>query len=206
MKYGKIKFGIFVGIFLFSTSIPAFLQAEEPGKLIVETINRGLTILQDPSLKEEQKAQERRERLWEEISPIFDFEEMSKRALGMHWRKRSPAEKSEFVELFTILLKNTYIGETDTYSGEKIVYLKEEQDNHHATVQTKFITSKGTEVSVDYRLLNNEKKWGIYDVIIEGVSLVNNYRSQFNDFLIKSPYEALVQRIKEKNKEGISTK
>lgn len=183
---------------IFVSCTPSLLRAEEPGKLLMETIDKGLTVLKDPSLKGEDKALERRQRLWNEISPIFSFEEMSKRALGQHWKKRTPEEKKEFVELFTNILKDSYIGKTDTYSGEKIVLLGEKKEDIYANVQTKLITNKGTEALVDYRMLNNQGKWKIYDVIIEGVSLVNNYRSQFNNILMKSSFEELVQKIKEK--------
>lgn len=188
---------IFVGVF-FLTALSGYVFAGEPQKIVTETIDKGLAVLKEPSLQGDDKAEERRKRLWAEISPIFHFEEMSKRALGQHWKKRSPEEKKEFVELFTAILKDTYIGKTDTYSGEKIVILKEKFDDKYADVQSKFITTKGTEIAVDYRLLVNQGKWMIYDVVIEGVSIVNNYRSQFNNILIKSPYKDLVQMMKEK--------
>lgn len=174
------------------------LWAGEPAKLLMETIEKGLAVLNDPSLKGNEKIPERRERLWREISPIFNFEEMSKRALGLHWKSRTPDEKTEFVELFTNIMKEAYIGKTDTYSGEKIVFINERIDKNYATVQTKLITNTGTEIAVEYHMHNNPGKWSIYDVNIEGVSLVNNYRSQFNNILIKSSYKELVQKIKEK--------
>ena len=211
MKCRKIIFEIPVIAFLLvfmSNLLPAKMigglanslgeLAEEPGKLIMETVGRGVTILKDPSLKGNEKIQERRQRLWEELSPVFNFEEMSKRALGRHWEKRTPVEKKEFVELFTSIIKDTYIGETDVYSDEKFVYLRERQDNNYAKVQTKFITNTGTEISIDYSLINQHGKWSIYDVVIEGVSLVTNYRSQFYSILAKSSYEKLVQLLKEK--------
>lgn len=200
MKCRKVLPPIFFGIFL-SISIATFLIAGErgePGKLLMNTIDSGLTILKNPSLQGEEKIQERKQRLWNEISPIFNFEEMSKRTLGQHWKKRSPEEKKEFVELFTVILKDSYIGKTDTYSGEKIVYITEKQANKYSTVQTKFVTKNNTEILIDYRLINNQGKWKIYDVIIEGVSLINNYRSQFNAILLKSSYGELIQKIKEK--------
>jgi phospholipid transport system substrate-binding protein len=178
--------------------ISPLLWAGEPGKLLMETIDKGFAILKDPSLKGVEKVQERRQKLWKEISPIFNFEEMSKRALGLHWKSRTPEEKKEFVELFTNIMKDAYIGKTDTYSGEKVVIVSEKQDKKYATVQTKIITNKGTEISVDYNMLNNPGGCTIYDVIIEGVSLVNNYRSQFNNILIKSSYKELIQKIKAK--------
>ena len=206
MKYRKITSAICIGVFSL-TCMPPLLWAGEPGKLLMETIDKGFAILKDPSLKSDEKVQERRQMLWKEISPVFNFEEMSKRSLGQHWKSRTPEEKKEFVELFTNILKDAYIGKTDTYSGEKVVIISEKQDKNYATVQTKFITNTGTEISVDYNLHNNPGRWTIYDVIIEGVSLVNNYRSQFNNILIKSSYKELIQKIKAKqSKEETSTK
>lgn len=197
MNYRKITSALGIGILSLAVISP-LLWAGEPGKLLMETIDKGFAILKDPSLKGEEKTLERRQMLWKEISPIFNFDEMSKRALGQHWKSRTPEEKKEFVELFTNIMKDAYIGKTDTYSGEKVVIVSEKQDKNYATVQTKIITNKGTEVSVDYNMLNNPGKWTIYDVIIEGVSLVNNYRSQFNNILIKSSYKELIQKIKAK--------
>lgn len=185
--------------FVFGSSI---LFAGDPGKLVMDTIDKGLVVLKEPSLKGNDKVNERRQKLWETISPIFNFEEMSKRALGQHWKKRSDEEKKEFVGLFTNILKDAYIGKTDAYSGEKVILMKERVDKEYATVQTKFILNTGSELVVDYNMLNNSGEWKIYDVIIEGVSLVNNYRSQFNSILIKSTYNELVQRIKEKKANG----
>ena len=197
MNYRKITSALGIGMLSLAVISPR-LWAGEPGQLLMETIDKGFAILKDTSLKGEEKVQERRQMLWKEISPIFNFDEMSKRALGQHWKSRTPEEKKEFVELFTTIMKDAYIGKTDTYSGEKVVIVSEKQDKKYATVQTKIITNKGTEVSVDYNMLNNPGGWAIYDVIIEGVSLVNNYRSQFNNILIKSSYKELVQKIKAK--------
>ena len=206
MKYRKITSAICIGVFSL-TCMPPLLWAGELGKLLMETIDKGFAILKDPSLKGDEKVQERRQMLWKEISPVFNFEEMSKRSLGQHWKSRTPEEKKEFVELFTNILKDAYIGKTDTYSGEKVVIISEKQDKNYATVQTRFITNTGTEISVDYNMHNNPGRWTIYDVIIEGVSLVNNYRSQFNNILIKSSYKELIQKIKAKqSKEETSTK
>ncbi len=198
IKCRKIIFEISVVIIL-QTFTPAFLWSGEPGELIKEII------LKDSSLDITDKSQERKQKLWENISPFFNFEEMSKRALGKFWRKRAPEEKKEFVELFTKTLKDTYIRKTISCYGGKIVFLKENQDNRYFKVQTKFITRIGKKVSMDFFLLNKHGKWKIYDVIIEGVSLVNNYRSQFNNILLKSSYEELIQKIKQKQSKIHST-
>lgn len=201
-KKMKTALSTFVIFLLTLTSIPALLWAQEPGKVIMEAIDRGLVILKDPSLKGDEKLLERRQKLWQEISPVFHFEEMAKRALGQYWKSRSPEEKKEFTELFTNILKDAYIGKTDTYSGEKIIFIKEKQADKYANVQTKFVTNQGTEIFVDYYLFNDQGNWRVYDVVIEGVSLINNYRTQFNSILVKSSYRELVQKIKEKNANG----
>ncbi len=204
MKCRKIMSGVFVSIFLLAL-MPAFLWAGEPGDIVMKTIEGGLAVLKDPSLNGKEKLEERKQKLWAKISPLFHFEEMSKRALGKYWKERSDGEKEVFVELFTSILKTTYIGKTDTYTGEKIVYLRERQDDTRSKVQTKFITKTGQEISVNFSLLKNHGKWKIYDVIIEGVSLVNNYRSQFNSILLKSDWEVLVQKMQKKISKTTST-
>lgn len=199
MKYRRIKLSIVITTY-FLLSITTFLWAEEygePGRLIMNTVDKSLTILRNPSLQEEIHMQERRLRLWEAISPVFNFEEMSRRSLGQHWRMRSPEEREVFLELFTTILKDTYAGKLDTYTGEEIIYLSERQENNIATVRTRFIT-RNNEISVDYRLLNRQGEWTVYDVIIEGVSMVNNYRSQFNSILLRSSFNDLILRLKER--------
>lgn len=198
MRHKKAVFLIAGVIFLF-TSMFRLLQAGETGDLIVGTIDRGLNILKDPDLQGEDKLSQRKQRLWDEISPIFSFEEMSKRAMGRYWKDRSTEEKKEFVELFTNLLRDGYLGKTDSYSGEKIVYQREIQDDRHSKVQTTLFTKTGKEIAIDFHLLNLNGEWKIYDVIVEGVSLVNNYRSQFNSVLIKSSYEELIKMMRKKS-------
>src|SRR3972149_11513712 len=151
MNYKKITSAIGIGM-LSLAFISPLLWAGEPGKLLMETIDKGFAILKEPSLKGDEKVQERRQKLWEEVSPIFNFEEMSKRALGLHWKSRTPEEKKEFVELFTSIIKDAYIGKTDTYSGEKVVIISEKQDKTYAPVHPRFITDTGTEIWVDFNM------------------------------------------------------
>jgi phospholipid transport system substrate-binding protein len=198
MKFGKIIFGIFVGI-LFLLLSSSFMMAAEPRNLIMETLDRGLTILKDPSLNVSEKIQERRQKYFEELSPIIDFEEMSKRALAQHWDKRSPEEKREFVELFTELLLNNYIEKIYNCSREEIVCLGEKLKNNCSKVKIKFITNKGKRIKVKFCLLYKQGKWKIYDMIVKGMSLTNHYRRQFDSILVKSSYEKLFQKLKEKN-------
>ncbi|MBP1709774.1 MAG: toluene tolerance Ttg2 superfamily protein [Deltaproteobacteria bacterium] len=129
----------------------------------------------------------------------FDWAEMAKRSLGRFWKQRTPEEQSKFIGLFRDLLKNAYIGRIESYAHEKVVFEGEKSEGNYSVVTSKIIIpSKGTEVPVDYRLQNNGGNWMLYDVVIEGVSLVNNYRDQFNSILQGSSYEELVKRIQDK--------
>ena len=197
MKCGKIIFGIFAGI-LYLLLSSTCMMAAEPRNLIMETLDRGLTILKDPSLNVSEKIQERRQKYFEEISPIIDFEEMSKRALGEYWRERSDKEKKEFVELFTEFLLNNYIEKIYHCSREEIVCLGEKLKNNCSKVKIKFITNKGKKIKVNFCLLYKQGKWKVYDMILKRISLTNHYRRQFDSILVKSSYEKLFQKLKEK--------
>ena len=172
--------------------------AEVPGDQVRQTADKLLAILKYPQLKGESKESERRDKLKEVLYQRFDFTEMAKRSLGSEWRRRSPEEQKEFVKLFTDLLERAYLDQIESYNGEKFQYLTEREDNNYAQVDTKIIDNKGREFSVSYRLLNRNGDWKVYDVVIENVSLVNNYRSQFNRVLTTSSYEELVNRMRGK--------
>jgi len=159
-------------------------------------IDRGIAILQRPDLKGKEKREERREALRRELFPYFYFEEMAKRSLGVHWKERTPQEREEFTRLFRDLLENAYAGKIEGYKGEKILYRKETVDPPYAEVDTVIVTLQGDEIPVNYRVLKDGARWRIYDVVIEGVSLVNNYRSQFAGILQKSSFSELVRRLK----------
>jgi phospholipid transport system substrate-binding protein len=171
-----------------------------------QSVDRLLAILNDPTLKGAAKTQERRSKVKEVIYARFDFEEMAKRSMGPHWQKRSPEEQKEFVRLFTVLLEDAYLDTLESYSGEKITFVNERQDKNFAEVNTKLIDNKGTEFSIDYRLQNTTGDWKVVDVVIENVSLVNNYRAQFNRVLAKSTYADLVETMKQKKLSGPKAK
>ena len=179
-------------------SLPAILQAATPTESVRETVDNVLAILKDPALKGEQKKKERREKLKEVIYRRFDFTEMAKRSLGSEWRRHSPEEQKEFVQLFRELLENAYLDKIESYNGQEVRYLKERVDNNYAEVDTKLVDNKGQEFSIVYRLYNSGGDWKVYDVVIEDISLVNNYRAQFSRVLAKSSYAELVDRMKKK--------
>jgi len=170
--------------------------AAGPTAQIRGAIDRTLEILKRPDLKSKARAAERRDFLRNEIKPVFDFEEMSRRSLGPSWRQRTPKEKADFVGLFTELLENAYLGKIESYQGEKIEYAGETVDLPYAVVKTLIVTTKSQEVQVDYRMIRNGDQWRIYDVVIEGISLVNNYRSQFGSILQNSSFDQLLSKLR----------
>jgi len=160
------------------------------------SVDRVIQILEDPQLKAEAKAADRRAAIRKEAESIFDFTETAKRALGQHWKALNPSQQQEFVSLFEDLLERAYILKIEKYSGEKVAYLGDTVDGDLATVKTKFTTKQGTEIPVDYRLLRRSDRWLVYDVFVEGVSLVANYRTQFDRIMRTGSYDELVRRMK----------
>jgi len=158
-----------------------------------------LKALDDPEIK---KADGRRRAAVRKIADdIFDFPETAKRSLARHWLPRTQAERDEFVRLFADLLERSYISKIELYGGERIAYLSDSVDGDQAVVRTQIITRTGTQVPVDYRMLKRGERWLVYDVVIEGVSLVANYRTQFNKIIQTSSYSELVKKMKVKQDE-----
>jgi len=160
-------------------------------------VDRVLRVLEDPQLKPETRAVERRASIRAIVAEIFDFRELSQRALGPHWQGRTPNERDEFSQLFADLLERAYIDKIELYSGaERIQYTGEMLDGDQvATVRTRIVTKQGTEIPVDYRMRRIGDRWLVYDVAIEGVSLVANYRAQFNRIIQRSSYKGLVEQL-----------
>ena len=177
------------------------LRAESITAQIKETVDYVVEILKDPRLQAAGKKKDRRERLREVIAQRFDFEEMAKRSLGQHWQ-RNAARKGEFVPVFTRFVQDSYVSSIESYKNEKILYTRERVDRDFAQVDTKVITGKGDEIPIDYRLHSVGGKWKVYDVVIENVSLVNNYRSQFNRILATASFDDLIKRLQEKTPEA----
>jgi phospholipid transport system substrate-binding protein len=177
-------------------SVPVL--AGEPTDQIRQTTDKILSIVKDPALKSPSKAQERRGLIRKAVDERFDWEEMARRSLGRYWAQRTAEEKKEFVHLFSELVERTYMGKVEDYSGEKVRYEGETIDGNYAIVKVNIITQKNKDISVDYRLQKEGSEWLVYDVSIEGVSLVNNYRSQLNSIILQSSYENLVKRLKAK--------
>lgn len=171
-----------------------------PTEKVKQTTDKIIAIVSDPAFKDPAKEKERRERVRKAVDELCDWEEMSRRSLGRHWSQRSEQEKKEFVRLFGQLLETTYIDKVEGYSGEKVNYVGEKMDGDYAEVDVRIVTKKNTEIAVLYKLRNRDQKWWVYDMVVEGVSLVNNYRTQFSDMLAKSSFDELMKKLKEKVK------
>jgi phospholipid transport system substrate-binding protein len=166
-------------------------------------IDRVVSTLDSPAMKGEGKAAERRAAVRQIANEIFDFGEIARRSLGRYWQPLSDAQRTEFVGLFGDLLERSYISKIELYGGEKIVYSGERMDGDLAIVSTKIITKNGTEVPIDYRLFRRGDRWMVYDVNIEGISLVSNYRTQFNKIIQSNGFNTLVDRMKAKQTESL---
>lgn len=174
------------------------VNAGDPALQIQGAIEKVLTILKDPQLKAESKKQQRLDQLRQVVYSKFDFAEMAKRSLGAQWQRLNADEQREFVKLFTELMENAYMSNLEGYNGEKVVVAGEKQDKEFAEVDTKVVTKKGEPIAVNYKLRQASGDWKIYDVVIENISLVNNYRSQFNRVIARSSYDELIRKMKDK--------
>lgn len=178
------------------TAVPGY--AGPPTDSMKTTIDEVLRIVREKELKQPEKAEERRHLLEKVVAARFDYTEMSRRALGAPWNQLTDQQKQEFVDLFRTLLINSYADKIETYSGEGVQYLNERTEKEYAEVRTKVLSGK-TEVPLDYRLINKADDWRVYDVVVDGVSLVNNYRGQFTKILRASSYSDLVDQLRKKS-------
>lgn len=181
----------------------AAARASTPTEQLRVQIDQVIKVLEDGELRKAGRATERRAAIRRIAGEIFDFTEMTRRSLGPHWQTRTPAEREEITRLFADLLERSYISKIERYSGEKIVYLGDSVDGDYATVRAKLLTRQGMEIPLDYRMLRRGERWFVYDVSIEGVSLVANYRAQFNKIIQASGYTGLVQKLREKQADGM---
>ena len=175
--------------------------AGSPTDQLRTNVDRVLKVVGDTSMKAPDHARDRRAQVRRIAEDFFAFDETAKRALGRHWQARTPAEQKEFVALFSDLLERSYLTKIELYGGEKIQYVGEMVDGDAATVKTKIVTKAESEIPVDYRMLKRGDKWLVYDVVIEGVSLISNYRTQFNKIIQTSSYQELLNKIKSKDAE-----
>jgi len=178
--------------------------AGAPTEQLRTQIDRVIKVLEDPEMAKESRMVERRTAVGRIANEIFDFTETTRRSLGTHWQVRTPQERDEVTRLFADLLERSYIGRIEMYSGERIQLLGDTIDGDQATVRSRLITKQGMEIPVDYRMHRaSGDRWLTYDVAIEGVSLVANYRAQFNKIIQTSGYTSLVKKLAAKEQEGM---
>ncbi len=178
--------------------------AGAPTEQLRTQIDRAIKVLEDPEMAKESRMVERRTAIRRIANEIFDFTETTRRSLGTHWQVRTPQERDEVTRLFADLLERSYIGRIETYSGERIQFLGDTIDGDQTTVRSRLITKQGMEIPVDYRMHRaSGDRWLTYDVAIEGVSLVANYRAQFNKIIQTSGYTSLVKKLAAKEQEGM---
>ena len=179
---------------IFGLAVPSL--AGEPTDHIRKTTDQMIAILNDPALKN--KLEERRKMLRNTLNERFDWEEMARRSLAEHWKSLTEEERKEFVPLFTTLLEKTYMNRIENYSGDRVTYDAERVKGDYSLVKVTIFTDKQVEIPVIYKMKKKDPEWTIYDVSIEGVSLVNNYRQQFDSIILSSSYHGLIEKLKEK--------
>lgn len=168
-----------------------------PTAQVKSTVDRVLEILKEPALKSPDKEETRGKQLKKVIFARFDFDEMAKRSLGVHWRERTPQERKEFVKIFADLLELSYRRKIERYTDEEIQYTKEQVDEKFGVVTTEIVSEKeGVDIPIDYKVIRRGDEWKVYDVVIDGISLVGNYRSQFNRIIQRSSYAELVKKMR----------
>jgi len=195
--------GIVLVAALGSGGVASPATAGMPTDQLREQVDRVFKLLDDPGFKKERLPQ-RRIAVRKIADDIFDFSETARRALGSHWQGRTPGERDEFVSLFADLLEHSYVSKIELFDGEKLAYTGDAIQGDQATVRTKVITRQGSEIPVNYRMHEKRDRWLVYDVEIEGVSLVANYRSQFNKIIRASSYDELVRKLRSRQSEVTS--
>lgn len=183
---------------LAAAAAPLAARAGDPLDQIRQTTDQVVAVVQDPALKGDDKAQERQRLMRKAVDARFDWTTMAKSAMGKNWHGLTEAQRQEFSSLFSDLIEKTYMSRIESYSGEKINYKGDKVDGKYGEVSVVIVTLRGTDIPVSYRVLKKGAEWLVYDVNIEGVSLVNNYRSQIASILNSSNFDGLVARLKTK--------
>jgi len=179
----------------------AMAATSSPRDVVQTAVTRVVAVLQDDfqgAHLDRPRSEMRRAEIRRIASELFDFDEMARRTLTRHWNARTPDERAEFVRLFTDLLEGSYIGRIEQFSGERILYLAERVDGHYATVRSKIVTRRPSEIAVDYRLQLRDGHWRAYDVLLDGVSFVATFRAEFERIIQQSTYAGLVDKLRKR--------
>ena len=192
----RVLMSLTAAVLLGATATAA--QAVTPTETVKMRVEQALQSVGQTPATTPEGVERRRTEIRRAADSLFDFTEMSRRALGRHWEERTPAERDEFVKLFTDLMARSYVGKIDRYAGESIAYTGENVNGDEATVQSQVVTAKGSQIPVEYRLHRVNESWTAYDVFIENVSLVGTYRSQFDRVIKAESFADLLRRLREK--------
>jgi phospholipid transport system substrate-binding protein len=192
----RVLMNLTAAVLLGATATAA--QAVTPTETVKMRVEQALQSIGQTPATTPEGVERRRAEIRRAADSLFDFTEMSRRALGRHWEERTPAERDEFVKLFTDLMARSYVGKIDRYAGESIAYTGEHVNGNEATVQSQVVTAKGSQIPVEYRLHRVNESWTAYDVFIENVSLVGTYRSQFDRVIKAESFADLLRRLREK--------
>ncbi len=180
--------------------LPLQVRAGGPLTAIETQVNKVLEVLRDPALKGEDAKEARKNKVWALINELFDYTELSKRALSRNWKKLDVNQKKEFTDLFSKLLGGVYLDRIMAYSDEKVTFKKETLfKKTKAEVQT-LVAAKSGDIPIQYRMILKDGSWKVFDVVIEGVSLVRNYRTQFRQILQNNTPEHLLEILRKKVK------
>jgi phospholipid transport system substrate-binding protein len=192
---GVLQTLLLILIVLFALGWVQGAWAGPPTDQLRDGVQRVVKILGDPELRGDTKVTERNAAVNKVADQIFDFGETAKRSLGQHWAQRTPAEREEFVSLFTELVQRTYLSKVNQYNSE-MTFQGDVVDGNQAVVRTTLLLGKGGQMALDYRMHHPRDRWQVYDLSIDGISLVASYRSQFNKIVRTDSYEGLVARLK----------
>ncbi len=199
------KFFFVPGVLLLLFVSPQFICAALPGQsnpmaLVQSGTEKALQILHESQRAQAPSLRQRKNEILDIVSVYFNFEEMAKRALGRPWKDQTTDKRQEFAQLFKQLLFNTYINRLDNYTGsnERVFYDSEKLDGDFALVKTHIIYQGNNNISIDYRLHCDGGRWKVYDVVVEGISFVDNYRSQFASILTNESFDSLLGRLRRK--------
>lgn len=179
----------------------AMAATSSPREVVQTAVSRVVAVLQDDfqgAHLDRPRTEMRHAEIRRVAADFFDFDDMARRTLTRHWNARTPDERAEFVRLFTDLLEGSYIGRIEQFSGERILYLSERVDGHYATVRSRIVTRRPSEIAVDYRLQLRDGRWRAYDVLLDGVSFVSTFRSEFERIIQQSTYAGLVDRLRKR--------
>ncbi len=184
--------------FILCLIFPASAFAGIPLETVKGHVDKVLDVLRDPSLKAESAKKVKKDKIKAISEKMFDFAELSKRTLARNWSKFSPVQQKEFIELYKSVLEDAYANKIMAYTDEKIAFGKEVTLTENTVEIRSTVIRTNGDIPIDYRVIMKDGSWRVYDVVIEGVSLINNYRSQFREILANKPPQALLETLREK--------